>query len=62
MTLDYILFEKPWHDKKSIKKSGIPIPNILLKSFSAYLESAEISLTFFIEKLDNKYRNNDKLW
>ena len=38
MTKEFMFFENKWQDIKFINKSRIPIPNIILKRFSSYLE------------------------
>ena len=57
-----MFFKEPRQEIKFINKSGIPIPNILSKLLSPYLEPPPkptgISLNFLIDKLDNQYRHN----
>ena len=38
MTKEFMFFENKWQDIKFINKSRIPIPNIILKLLSPYLE------------------------
>ena len=40
----------------------MPIPKHLLKILTEYLASTDISLNFFIDMLDNQYRQNYQLW
>ena len=61
-TIDFMFSGKLWLDNKFINKSDIPIPNIMLKYFSTYLESTEIWLKFLIDKLYSQYRHNYQLW
>ena len=62
MTIDFMLFLKWLHDSKNINKNEMPIPKNLLKFYTKYIESTDNSLNFYIDKLENQYRQNDQLW